>query len=89
MDIIYAADIENNNKSEDPRINNGLSDIIILYLIHNDDETIFIMENNKEYGLVDFLVYNKYMKINLPDIEITVAEYAVNSSFFICNSLSI
>ena len=121
MDIIYAADIENNNKSEDPRINNGLSDIIKvyrgncihldtiqqethtfsedkyiyppievrLYLIHNDDETIFIMENNKEYGLVDFLVYNKYMKINLPDIEITVAEYAVNSSFFICNSLFI
>jgi len=25
--------------------------------------------------LVDFLVYNKYIKINLPDIEINVAEY--------------
>ena len=38
------------------------------------------MENIKEYGLVDFLVYNKYIKINLPDIEITVAEYAVTNS---------
>jgi hypothetical protein len=32
------------------------------------------MEKIKEYGLVDFLVYNKYIKINLPDTEIAVAE---------------
>ena len=41
---------------------------------------MFIIEKTKEYGLVDFLVYNKYIKINLPDIEITVAEYAMTSS---------
>ena len=81
--IIYVVEIENNNKSDDPLINNGISDIIKLYLIHNDDDTIFIIENNKEYGLVDFFVYNKYIKINLPDIEITVAEYAVINSFVI------
>jgi hypothetical protein len=32
------------------------------------------MEKIKEYIFVDFFVYNKYIKINLPDIEITVAE---------------
>jgi hypothetical protein len=48
LDIIYAVEIENNNKSDDPLTNNGVSDIISLYLIHNDDETIFIIENNKE-----------------------------------------
>jgi len=31
-------------------------------------------EKSKDNGFVDFLVYNKYMKINLPEIEITVAE---------------
>jgi hypothetical protein len=30
---------------------------------------------------VDFLVYNKYMKINLPDTEIEIAEYAMANSF--------
>jgi hypothetical protein len=43
-------------------------------VIHNDDETIFKIEKIKEYGFVDFLVYNKYIKINLADMEITVAE---------------
>ena len=43
------------------------------------------MENIKEYELVDFLVYNKYIKMNLPDIEIHVAEYAIiNSEFIFC-----
>ena len=27
--------------------------------------------------MVDFLVYNKYIKMNLPDMEIAVAEYAI------------
>ena len=36
-----------------------------------------------------FLVYNKYIKINLPDIEITVAEYAVTNSVVILNILNI
>jgi hypothetical protein len=52
-------------------------------VIHNADETIFIIENSKEYGFVDFFVYNKYIKINLPDTEITVAEYAIINSFVI------
>ena len=47
------------------------------------------MENIKEYGLVDFLVYNKYIKINLPDMEIIVAEYAVTNSVVILNILNI
>jgi len=48
-------------------------------MIQSDDEIIFIIENTREYGLVDFLVYNKYMKINRPDMEIAVAEYAISS----------
>lgn len=40
---------------------------------------MFRIENIKEYGLVDFLVYSKYMKINRPDMEIAVAEYAISS----------
>jgi hypothetical protein len=44
---------------------------------------MFIIENTNEYGLVDFLVYNKYIKINLPDMEIDVAEYAMINSIFI------
>jgi hypothetical protein len=40
--------MENNNKSDEPLINNGISDIISLYVIHNEDETIFIIENSKE-----------------------------------------
>lgn len=83
LDIIYIVEIENNNKSDDPLINNGISDIMRLYVIHNEDETILIIENTKEYGLVDFLLYNKYIKINLPDTEIIVAEYAITSSFTI------
>jgi hypothetical protein len=39
-----------------------------------EEETMFRTEKSNEYGLVDFLVYNKYMKIKRPDIEITVAE---------------
>jgi len=83
LDIIYTVEIENNNKSDDPLINSGISDIILLYVIHNADETIFIIENSKENGFVDFFVYNKYIKINLPDTEITVAEYAIINSFVI------
>ena len=29
---------------------------------------------------MDFLLYSKYIKTNLPDIEMTVAEYAINNS---------
>jgi hypothetical protein len=46
---------------------------------------MFIIENTNEYGLVDFLVYNKYIKINRPDIEIDVAEYAIINSIFMYN----
>ena len=81
--IIYIVEIVNNNKSDELLINNGVSDFIWLYEIHNDDEIIFIIENTNEYGLVDFLVYNKYIKINLPDMEIEVAEYAMINSIFI------
>jgi len=66
--------MENNATSEHPLTNSGVSDVILLYIIHNDDETIFIIENANEYGFVDFFVYNRYIKINLPDTEITVAE---------------
>jgi len=53
---IYAVDIVNNTISEEPLTNNGISDVIWLYVIHKDDEIIFIIENIKEYGFVDFLV---------------------------------
>lgn len=33
-----------------------------------------------EYGFVDFLVYNRYMKIKRPETEIIVAEYAITNS---------
>jgi hypothetical protein len=33
-----------------------------------------ITENNNEYTLVDFFVYNKYIKTNLPEIDKKVAE---------------
>jgi len=66
-----------------------MSEIIWLYVIHNDDETIFIIENNNEYGFVDFLVYNRYIKINRPDTEITVAEYAITNSVDINNEVSL
>jgi hypothetical protein len=33
-----------------------------------------MIEKINEYGFVDFLVYNKYIKINLPEIEMAVAE---------------
>jgi hypothetical protein len=45
---MYAVEIENNTKSDDPLINNGISKISLLYVIHNEDETIFIIENSKE-----------------------------------------
>jgi hypothetical protein len=80
---MYADEIEKSNKSVDPLINNGISEIFMLYVTHNDDDTIFMIQNNNEYEFVDFLVYNKYMKMNLPEIEITVAEYAVINSFLI------
>jgi len=32
------------------------------------------MENTREYGLTDFFVYSKYMKMNLPEMETAVAE---------------
>ena len=47
---------ENNNKSDEPLISNGMSDFIWLYVIHNDDDAIFIMEKTNEYVLVDFFV---------------------------------
>jgi hypothetical protein len=50
-------------------------------VIHNEEEIMFMIENTKEYGLVDFLVYNKYIKMHLPDIEIPVAMYAIANSF--------
>ena len=46
--IMYAVEIENNIKSDEPLINNGISKMSLLYVIHNEDETIFIIENNKE-----------------------------------------
>ena len=67
-------EIENKTRSDDPLTNNGVSDIIRLYLIHKEDETIFIIENTNEYGFVDFLVYNKYIKMNRAEMEIAVAE---------------
>ena len=73
----------NNTKSQHPLIYNGMSNIIWLYVIHNDDEIIFMIEKINEYGLVDFLVYNKYININLPNIEILVALYAIINSVFI------
>jgi hypothetical protein len=48
--------------------------MILLYVIHKEDDTIFIIEKIREYKLVDFFVYNKYIKINLPEMEIAVAE---------------
>ena len=76
--------MENNTKSDEPLTSNGISDCIWLYEIHSDDDIIFIIENTREYGLVDFLVYSRYIKMNLPDMEITVAEYAVINSVVIC-----
>ena len=74
-------EIENKIKSDDPLINKGVSDFIRLYVIHNEEDIIFIIENTNEYGLVDFLVYNKYMKIHLPEIEMPIAAYAIANSF--------
>lgn len=45
---MYTVEIENRNKSDDPLINSGISTMIRLYAIHNEDETMFIIENNKE-----------------------------------------
>ena len=42
-----------------------------------------MVENTNEYGLVDFLVYNKYIKINLHVTETPVAKYAIVNSFTI------
>jgi hypothetical protein len=35
------------------------------------------MQNISEYIFVDFLLYNKDIKINRPKIEMVVAEYAI------------
>jgi hypothetical protein len=43
---------------------------------------MLIIENNKEYEFVDFFVYNKYIKTNLPEIDKTVAEYGINSFIY-------
>jgi hypothetical protein len=42
------AEIEKSNKSDDPRINNGVSMMILLYVIHKEDDTIFIIEKISE-----------------------------------------
>ena len=74
FDMIYIAEIENKMKSVDPRTNKGKSVFIWLYTIHKEEDTIFIMENTNEYGLLDLFVYNRYIKINLPNIEILIAK---------------
>ena len=48
FDVMYAVEMENNNKSHEPRISKGVSDFIWLYVIHIEDETIFKIENTKE-----------------------------------------
>jgi hypothetical protein len=55
-----------------------MSFVLTLYTIHNDDDTIFRIQKVREYIFVDFLVYNKYMNMNLAIIDIPVAEYAIN-----------
>jgi hypothetical protein len=42
--MIYDDEIKNNTKSDEPLTNNGVSNIIWLYVIHKDDDTKF----NKE-----------------------------------------
>jgi hypothetical protein len=69
-----------------------MSFVFTLYTIHNDDDTIFKTQNVREYIFVDFLVYNKYMNMNLAIIDIPVAEYAMktellmygNGRIFLC-----
>jgi hypothetical protein len=56
-----------------------MSFVFTLYTIHNDDDTIFKTQNVREYIFVDFLVYNKYMNMNLAIIDIPVAEYAMKT----------
>jgi hypothetical protein len=46
--IIYNDDTENNKTSDEPRTNNGVSNIIWLYVTHNDDDAIFINEKINE-----------------------------------------
>jgi len=46
-------------------------------VIHILEDTIFNVEKINEYILVDFLVYNKYIKIKRPITEIDIAEYAI------------
>ena len=74
--MIYDDEIKNNTKSDEPLTNNGVSNTIWLYVIHKDDDTKFNKEKVNEYKFVDFLLYNKYINISLPIIEILVAEYA-------------
>ena len=61
-------EIKNNTKSDEPLTNNGVSNIIWLYVIHKDDDTKFNKEKVNEYKFVDFLLYNKYINISLPII---------------------
>ena len=85
-------EIVNNTKSAEPRTRIGMSFVFTLYTIHNDDDTIFKTQNVREYIFVDFLVYNKYMNMNLAIIDIPVAEYAMktellmygNGRIFLC-----
>jgi hypothetical protein len=72
--MIYIAEIVNKIRSDDPRTNNGVSKTSWPYVTHKQDDTIFIRENINDSGLVDFRVYNKYIKINRPIMEIVVAE---------------
>ena len=80
---IYIDEIVNNTKSVEPRTNKGISDFIWLYTIHKEEDIIFIIENIKEYGFVDLLVYNRNIKMNLPNIEILIAKYAITNSYII------
>ena len=71
--------MENKMRSEEPLTNKGVSNIIRLQVIHKEEDTIFMIENTNEQGFVDFLVYNKYIKMNRAEIEIPVAEQAMIS----------
>jgi hypothetical protein len=46
--ITYAAETRNNTRSDPPLTMSGVSDVMLLYVIHSDDAAIFIIENSKE-----------------------------------------
>ena len=72
--IIYAAEMVNKIRSVIDRNNIGLLEIRIQYFIHKAEEQIFNIQKVKEYILVDFLEYKRYMKINRAHSDIAVAE---------------